>query len=61
MNMKLIDKAVMILLLLADVLAIIVGMFAGPSGHQTVALAASYCSVIVSACIIVYFLILWKK
>ena len=61
MNMKLIDKAVMVLLLLADVVAIIVGMFAGPLGHQTVSLAASYCSVIVSVCIIVYFIILWKK
>lgn len=61
MNMKLIDKAIMVLLLLADIVAVIVGMFAGPLGHQTISLAASYCSAIVSACIVAYFIILWKK
>jgi len=61
MNLKLIDKAVMTLLLIADAIAIIIGMVAGPMGHQAISMAASYSSVIVSVCLIVYFIILWKK
>lgn len=56
-----VEKKLYKLLLFVDVVAVIVGMVAGPLGHTTIAIGAATSAVMLSLCMLGYGLYFWPR
>lgn len=61
MNLFRIDRAVIMMLVCVDAIAIVVSMIAGPLDHSGISLGASLSAIILSVSILIYGLLIWKK
>lgn len=61
MNTTKIDKTIMLTLIIADAIAIIISMVAGPLEHDGIAIGTAMSAVIISCAIIIYGLFEWDS
>ena len=56
-----IDKPIILMLIIIDAAAIIIGMVSGPFGYDEISLSASMAACIISAAIIIFGVFTWKQ